>query len=95
MQTQMEDEYPEVVNLKNISEGLKKILGDESKASARVDEQVNDFVDCWTNLAYDIQEKIRKVCAGISRECRSICSYRSCFELVYLFCSDKQFIRIF
>ena len=71
MQTQMEDEYPEVVNLKNMGDGLKKILGDESKASARVDEQVNDFVDCWTNLAYDIQEKIRKVCAEISRECRS------------------------
>ena len=71
MQTQMEDEYPEVVNLKNMGEGLKKILGDESKASARVDEQVNDFVGCWKNLAYDIQEKIRKVCAEIPRECRS------------------------
>lgn len=57
----MEDEYPEVVNLKKMGEGLKKILGDESEASAHVDEQIKDFMECWKNLANDIQEKIRKL----------------------------------
>ena len=66
----MEDEYPEVVNLKKMGEGLTKILGDESEASARVDEQIKDFMECWTNLANDIQEKIRKVCLeSVSRNC--------------------------
>ena len=70
MQSQMEDEYPEVVNLKKMGEGLTKILGDESEASARVDEQIKDFMECWTNLANDIQEKIRKVCLkSVSRNC--------------------------
>ena len=62
MQTQMEDEYPEVVNLKKMGEGLVKILGDESEASAHVNEQVKDFMECWNNLGNDIREKIRKVC---------------------------------
>lgn len=61
MQTAMEDKYPEVVNLKKMGEGLKKILGDESEASALVDEQIKDFMECWKNLADDIQEKIRKL----------------------------------
>ena len=62
MQTQMEDEYPEVVNLKKMGEGLVKILGDESEASAHVNEQVKDFMECWNNLGNDVREKIRKVC---------------------------------
>lgn len=62
MQTQMDDEYPEVVKLKKMGEDLVKILGDESGASAGVNEQVKDFMDCWNNLGDDIREKIRKVC---------------------------------
>ena len=62
MQTQMEDEYPEVGNLKKMGDELKSILGHESEASALVDEQIKDFLECWKNLGNDIQEKIRKVC---------------------------------
>lgn len=62
MQTEMEDEFPEVVNLKKIGDSLKNILGEESKASALIDEQIKDFMECWNNLGKDIKEKIRKVC---------------------------------
>ncbi|XP_028414728.1 nuclear anchorage protein 1-like isoform X2 [Dendronephthya gigantea] len=61
MQTQMEDEHPEVVNLKKIAEGLKNILGEQSDANALVDEQIKDFIDCWNNLGKDIDDKIRKL----------------------------------
>jgi archaellum component FlaC len=69
MQTEMEDKYPEVVNFKKMGEGLKKILGDECEASERVDEQVTDFMGCWSTLADDIQGKIRKVSVQILLYC--------------------------
>ena len=61
----MEDEYPEVVNFKKMGEGLQKILGEDTEASAHVDKQVADFMSCWIDLANDIQAKIRKVCEQI------------------------------
>lgn len=61
IQSQIENKSPEVLDLKKIAGNLKNILGNECEANAVVDEQLKDFMECWNNMANDVQVKIGEV----------------------------------